>query len=316
VPYFSIVIPVYKTEPYLEKCLQSIKDQTFTDFECIIIDDGSPGVGDRPKTEQELIETNVDFDIEAIFKYVCGTDPRFRKIHQANRGLGPTKNRGLEEAKGERFMVLDSDDFLEVDYLQKAFEALKHRPKHYINHGLLKTYSDGKYDSFASSQRFLPKVNNLENLLVFPTWSVTPINYFWRIDLIRKYNIKYRFINKGEDTAFVLDNINAHFKEYGKIQFEPIEIYYIYRQFAEQMTKSDGFELELFEHTISFMSSILPELKTIGFKYEVLGRLFVLRFAIYRQRALSQNKIKKNLLNIMAKFLSVLSILIAGTRKT
>ena len=313
--YFSIIVPVYKTEAYLEKCLQSVKDQTFTDFECIIIDDGSPGIGVRAKTELELVETNANFDIEAIFNYVCDGDERFRKIYQSNRGLGPTKNRGLEEARGERLVVLDSDDFLETDYLEKAFEAIKHRPKHFINHGLLKTYNDGKLGTFAKSQKFLPSVNNLENLLVFPTWSVTPINYFWSLDLIRKYNIKYRFVSKGEDTGFVIDNIIAHFKEHGKIKFEAIEIYYIYRQFADQMTKSDGFELELFEHTISFISSVLKELKAIGLKYEVLGRLFVLRFAVYRQRALSQNKIKKAILNILAKTLTVLSILIAGTRK-
>jgi glycosyltransferase involved in cell wall biosynthesis len=315
-PYFSIIIPVYKTEAFLEKCLQSVKDQIFKDFECIIIDDGSPGIDKRPKTEQELLETHADFEIEAIFKYVCDSDARFRLIHQTNRGLGPTKNRGISEAKGQRLVVLDSDDFLEVDYLEKVYNSLKEKPNNVIIHGLLKTLSDGKYDTFASSQRFLPSVNNLENLLVFPTWSVTPINYFWPLELIRKHNIQYRFKNKGEDTAFVIDNIIANFKEYGQLTFKPVEIYYIYRQFDEQMTKSDGFEVELFDHTTSFMNQILPELAKIGRKYEVLGRLFVLRFSMYRERLHSQNKIKRLILNLLAKSLTILAILIAGTRKS
>jgi glycosyltransferase involved in cell wall biosynthesis len=318
-PFFSIIIPVYKTEIYLEECLRSVKNQTFTDFECIVINDGSPGVEDLKSV---LKNVSPEDQAKYIFENICDGDNRFRFIQKPNEGLGTTKNLGLSQAKGERLLVLDSDDFLETNYLEIAYQNLKNQSLNVINFGLLKTYSDGIYNSFQNSQKFLPKNNNLENLLVFPTWSVTPINYFWRLSLIQKYNIRYRFKNKGEDTAFVIDNILAVVKELKsgseknkQLSFEPLNIYYIYRQFLEQMTKSDGFEVELFEHTTSYTKSILQDLREIGLKYEVLGRLFVLRFSIYRQRLLSKNKLGRMILNILAKCLTVLAMLITGTRK-
>ena len=314
-PYFSIIIPVYKTEAFLEKCLQSIKDQTCHDFECLIIDDGSPGI-DRPKTSQELIETNAEFAISNIFNYVCAGDPRFKVLYQANQGQGHAKNLGLRNATWERLVFIDSDDFLENDYLEKAYNKLKYQPNGIINYALVKTLEKGKYDDFKNSVKFLPKTNDLANLLVFPTWTPTPVNYFWKLEMVKKHSIQFRFAKKAEDTAFVIENILACYLESKNLKFEQIETYYIYRQFPDQITKTDNYEIELFQNTITFVASKLAELKKIGLKYEVLGRLFILRFSIYKTKLETQNKLKKATLTVLAKFLSLLAIAIAGTKKS
>jgi len=320
-PFFSIIIPVYKTELYLEKCLKSIKEQTFIDYECIVIDDGSPGVDASTFSKEDLLDAEATLDLNninqreqsyGIFDFVTQKDERFTIIVKDNEGLGPTKNLGLEKATGKHLVILDSDDFLENDYLEKAHQALKFKPKNLIYFGNLKTFENGFYGDFKSSLRFLPKQNNLKSLLVFPTWSVTPICYFWQLDIIKKYDIKFRFKNKGEDTAFAIENILANHKEFGNLKFEMLDIYYIYRQFENQMTKSDGFEVDLFNHTTSFVKSKLKELGKLGLIYKVLGMLFVLRFSIYRDRYLSKNKTERFVLNILAKGLTVLSIIIAG----
>jgi len=323
-PFFSIIIPVYKTEIYLEKCLSSIKNQSFTDFECLVLSDGSPGVDISTYTKEDLLDAECTIDLASmhqseqsgdIFEFVAGKDKRFKLISKQNEGLGPTKNLGLKLATGKHLVFLDSDDFLELDYLEKAHQALKYKPNNLIYFGNLKTLEYGFYGNFKDSQKFLPQTNDLKNMLVFPTWSVTPIGYFWSLEIIKKHNIEFRFKNKGEDTAFAIENILANTAEFGNLRFEQLDIYYIYRQFDEQMTKSDGFEIELFNHTTSFVTSKMAELGHLGLIYRVLGMLFVLRFSIYRERLQAKNKLKKFVLAILAKGLTILAILLAGTKK-
>ncbi|WP_315016237.1 glycosyltransferase family 2 protein [Capnocytophaga leadbetteri] len=104
----SVVIPVYKVEPYIEKCLNSVKNQTFTEFECLIIDDGSP-------------DNSIQIAQQCIEK-----DSRFRIITQKNKGLGGARNTGIDNAKGEWIIFLDSDDWWEPNLLEKMYtEAIK-----------------------------------------------------------------------------------------------------------------------------------------------------------------------------------------------
>ena len=103
-PKISIIIPFYNVENYIAKCINSVKNQTFTDFECILIDDESP---DTSKQIAEQIIQN---------------DKRFRVISQLNKGLGGARNTGLDNAKGEWVVFLDSDDYWERDFLRIMYE--------------------------------------------------------------------------------------------------------------------------------------------------------------------------------------------------
>ncbi len=82
-PKISIIVPVYKVENYLRRCLDSIVNQTFKDWECILVDDGSPD--NCPRICNEYAER----------------DHRFRVIHQENAGVSAARNNGLNEATGE-----------------------------------------------------------------------------------------------------------------------------------------------------------------------------------------------------------------------
>lgn len=106
-PYVSIIIPVYKVEPYLERCLRSIRAQTFADFEAILIDDGSPD------------------NCGAICDAFAREDPRFIPLHQPNGGVGRARNSGLERAKGRFITFADPDDFVGPDYLKHMIDAQK-----------------------------------------------------------------------------------------------------------------------------------------------------------------------------------------------
>ena len=104
-PKASVIVPVYKVEEYLEKCVQSILAQTERNFELILVDDGSP---DR---------------CGALCDSLAQTDSRIRVIHQENQGLGGARNTGIREARGDWLLLVDSDDWIEPKILEKAMEA-------------------------------------------------------------------------------------------------------------------------------------------------------------------------------------------------
>jgi len=99
-PQISIIVPVYKVEQYLDRCVNSILNQTFTDFELILVDDGSP---DRcPQMCDEWAKK----------------DARIRVIHKENGGLSSARNAGLAVMQGEYVNFVDSDDWIEKDALE------------------------------------------------------------------------------------------------------------------------------------------------------------------------------------------------------
>ena len=101
-PKISIIVPVYKVEQYLRRCLDSIAAQTFTDWECILIDDGSPDKSG------------------AICDEYAAKDKRFRVIHQKNAGVSAARNVGLDAAYGEWICFCDSDDWEEPAFFEKS----------------------------------------------------------------------------------------------------------------------------------------------------------------------------------------------------
>ena len=108
-PFFSIIIPVYNTASYVGECLDSIKNQTFQDWECICIDDGSK-----------------DNSLEILQRY-SAEDERIKVFHQENRGQSVARNHGLEKITGTYFTYVDSDDMILPHCLEEWHKALEKR---------------------------------------------------------------------------------------------------------------------------------------------------------------------------------------------
>lgn len=104
-PKISVLVPIYNVEKYLEQCLESICNQSFTDFEVICIDDGS--------TDQSA----------GISDSFAERDNRIHVIHKQNSGYGKSMNVGLQHAVGEYIAIVESDDFVEKDMLEKLYQA-------------------------------------------------------------------------------------------------------------------------------------------------------------------------------------------------
>ena len=109
-PLVSVSVPVYNAEKFLHYCIDSILNQTFIDFELILVDDGSPD--NSGKVCDEYAEK----------------DERVKVIHKQNGGVSSARNAGIEAAKGEYICFVDSDDYLESNYLKELIETKKKYP--------------------------------------------------------------------------------------------------------------------------------------------------------------------------------------------
>lgn len=102
-PKVTIIVPVYNSEQYLAHCLNTIKNQTFTDWECILVDDGSQDTSGK------------------ICDAYQSNDSRFIVIHKKNGGVSNARQSGLNAATGEYIVHADPDDWLELDMLEKMY---------------------------------------------------------------------------------------------------------------------------------------------------------------------------------------------------
>lgn len=105
-PLISIVVPVYNVAPYIEKCLKSIQAQSFTNFRCIVVNDGS--------TDNSL----------ALARQAVRGDWRFEFIDKPNRGLSSARNAGIDKVSSPYISFLDSDDWMEPDCLKEAYRQI------------------------------------------------------------------------------------------------------------------------------------------------------------------------------------------------
>ena len=131
-PLISVIVPVYNTEQYLAKCVESIQNQTYPNIEIILVDDESPD--GSPKLCDELAEK----------------DGKIKVIHQKNRGLGGARNSGKHASHGEYIAFVDSDDYIEPDMYEKMYQALQ------------------KYDCQIVSSGFIRESESMTNIIDYP----------------------------------------------------------------------------------------------------------------------------------------------------
>lgn len=182
----SVVVPIYNAEKYLCRCIDSILAQTFTDFELLLINDGS-----RDSSG-------------AICDRYAAKDLRVRVFHKENGGASSARNLGLENAKGEWITFCDSDDFVDTDWL-----------KNYIDN------SDGKCDLVVQTIKLLNKgydeINGPQQLIEGDGKNVMialkynggtlgyPVNKLFSSSIIKKNFLRFREgIKLREDEDFVL----------------------------------------------------------------------------------------------------------------
>lgn len=130
-PYVSVIIPVYKVQKYILQCLESIQKQSFTDYEVILVDDGSP-----------------DDSAKIISRFIADNGlANFHLLHKENGGVSSARNMGIRAARGQWLAFVDSDDWIEPDYLSRMVSAIEETDADYCLIGF-RTYDDltGEYE--------------------------------------------------------------------------------------------------------------------------------------------------------------------------
>lgn len=185
----SVIVPIYKVQDYLKECIESIINQTYSDIEVILVDDGSP---DRcPQMCDEWAKR----------------DSRIRVVHKKNGGLSSARNAGLDVAKGEYISFVDSDDFICKDALENLYNRIKDDKSIGIISGLIYRYQDGSINNFKDQWLCSKEIVIPSSEFLFETMSqkssYTVWNKLYRREVIG--NTRFREGRNNEDTLFMYD---------------------------------------------------------------------------------------------------------------
>jgi glycosyltransferase involved in cell wall biosynthesis len=309
-PKISVLMPVYNCRPYIEESVNSIFNQTYTDFEFIIIDDCST---------------------DGTYEYLSALkDPRLNLISKPkNTGYTVSLNMGLEIAKGEYIARMDGDDISLLDRFAKQVE--------FMDKNLDIIVCGGAYEAIGSDFKFIPKYTNDD--IAYDLMSLSPIAHptsFFRNSILKKNNIKY---NKEYEPAEDY-KMWSSLSEYGKLanlkdvllyyRVHPNQISSIRAKSQEETTKLIAYEhlkklskdnenfnfyfkveLNSIEDLIKYEnveSDIILTLKERGIK--INDRFFLDRKILFVKRRLYMNKLSiieaKNNLNLLFKFRPIL----------
>ena len=183
-PKISIIIPVYKVERYLAHCIDNVLAQTFTDFECILIDDGSPD------------------NSPAICDDYAKQDNRIKVIHKENGGVSSARNAGLDIAQGEWITFVDSDDWIECNTLETIERYTSDEQYDVICYGLKRCFEK---TNIAKNVKF--KEKNIFKLFARAhMYMNSPCNKFFRKKIL--HGLRFRPASYyGEDMEFVINII-------------------------------------------------------------------------------------------------------------
>lgn len=185
----SIIVPIYNSEKYLDKCIESILKQSKNDFEVLLINDGS-----------------FDKSAEICDYYAC-RDKRIKVFHNKNQGVSYSRNFGVSKAQGEFVTFVDSDDILYPEYLQHLLFSLngsidlaicgvneEYRKNKWKKH----SYKNLKYDLSESGDFYF---ENLQSIAFWGPWAK-----LFKTKVIKEHNLSFDInLSLGEDTKFLLD---------------------------------------------------------------------------------------------------------------
>lgn len=192
---YSIVVPVYKAEKYLNKCIDSLLNQNYKNLEVILIDDGSPDKsGD-------------------ICDYYKNRDDRVVVIHKENEGVGIARNVGISIAKGDYITFIDSDDWVSLNMLDTVNKELNKYPYDLLIWGYESVYIDTNNDVLKKQKNLPPKMklfnqhdcrNSFFNLYKNANMN-NPWNKMYKLSVIKNNSLNFSTMKRAQDALF---NIN------------------------------------------------------------------------------------------------------------
>lgn len=264
----SIIVPVYKVEEDLDRCVQSIVDQTYKNLEILLIDDGSPD------------------NCPAMCDEWAKKDKRIKVIHKENGGVSSVRNLGLELATGEYIGFVDSDDYIDATMYEKLYNKIQEDKSDFVACGFIKVFEDGR-------QQIIQEINwknvNAINFIEYLTSANATISKnkktttnimgsIWRM-LFKKEiisSVKFRKMKIAEDMMFLLDVTK---NEKLKISYlDEYLYYYIERSVSAINHISRGSiesRIKMAEVFLGNYSDRLKEPNLTAYKYHLYKNVFI-----------------------------------------
>lgn len=240
----SIIIPIYKVELYIDKCIESILKQTWKNIEVILVDDGSPD-----KCGQ-------------ICDEYAKKDTRIKVIHKDNGGLSDARNAGVEVATGNYIGFVDSDDWIDENFYEQLIDKMKKTGADIVAAGVKKVWEDGKMEIMTPFQEIQLSNQEAMKAIIEESFLKQPVWYkLYRADVAQ---VKFKKGVLHEDNYWSYQVI----AKANKVVVMP-EPYYYYRQRSNSIMSSQYSEKRLAAidskvQRQNFLLQEYPELTDLG----------------------------------------------------
>jgi len=244
----SVVVPVYNVEKYLDRCIDSLVNQTYKQLEIILVDDGSPD--NCPQICDKWAEQ----------------DSRIRVIHKVNAGLGMARNTGIENANGKYICFFDSDDYVDLHTVEKCVHSAECNKSDVVLFGFYDVYDNGETKPLPiTDTNLIYKDKDVLNILLPDLLinshglDISACAKMFRLDLLNKNDISFKSEREiiSEDAFFIIEVL----KNVSVASIVPESLYYYYRTAGsltrvyrkDRQTKNDIF----LQKTLSYVQDNL-----------------------------------------------------------
>ncbi|MDE5781784.1 MAG: glycosyltransferase [Lachnospiraceae bacterium] len=218
----TVIVAVYKTEPYIRRCLDSIVSQTYKNMEVLLIDDGSPD--GAPAICDEYAEK---------YDYI-------QAVHKENGGVSSVRNLGIDMAKGKYLCFIDSDDYIGKDYLKHLHAAIAKYNADVSVCGHYKEKENGELTGMVDKKSaILDNEEAMCRMFYNNNFGAYPWNKLFRKDIVDKYKIRYDLeLRMSQDLVWV----TTYMKYCDKVAYvaEPLYYYAFNEQSVCRKIKSSG----------------------------------------------------------------------------
>ena len=269
-PAISVIVPIYNMEKLMRKCLDSILAQTFQDYECLLIDDGSKDGS------------------PAICDEYAAKDPRFKAYHKPNGGLSDARNYGIERAQGVYTIFFDPDDWVDADCLKDMYAKAVETDADMV---ICDYFNEDPFQSVYCKQQptSLNHEDSLKDMIVGKLFGFT-WNKLLKRDLYSRFDLQYIVGMYGCEDQYTMCNL---LKKNIKIAYLP-KAYYHYMHFGND-TLSRHYDETTYQHDLSIRQKFCELLLDTSYEnlaYDSKSRWILYRAFMYGRNEFSSKQFK------------------------
>ena len=270
-PLVTVVVPVYNVEKYLDRCIDSIVNQTYKNLEIILVDDGSPD--NCPKMCDAWAEK----------------DNRIKVIHKQNAGAGIARNSGIEASTGDYVLFVDSDDFIDLKTIEKCVSKIQLTQCDVVMFGRYTVFADGRTketpvvtkEYYFSDNQIIDDI--LPGLFIHERGiGISSCNKLYNLKIIKDNKIQYK-----SEREFLSEDAIFHLELFGFVKSVTIIPENFYYYFQNEQSFSRTYRRDL--HTLN--NNFLKQCVNVCNKYKNNKRLInsvCARYHIYALAGMKQ----------------------------